>query len=100
MNLVSTFIAVSSIVFMMVFLSTDGFYYLKYTFSESVSNPYSALITSKSYTSNQTSLDTGCDFLNLCGNYVANKLSGALSHVNNDVIDISYLNSFLELPFP
>jgi hypothetical protein len=100
MNLISAFVAISSIVFMMIFLSTDGYYYLKYIFSSPFSSQYSTLIDSKSYTSNQTSLNTECDFLNLCGDHIGNKLSGALLPTNNNIVDISYLNSYLELPFP
>jgi hypothetical protein len=99
MNLVFTIIAISSIVFVMMFLSTDGNYYLKYTFSAPFLSHYSALINSKSYTLNQSLLDNGCDFLNLC-DHVGSKLSGVLLPANNDIIDISYLNSYLELPFP
>ncbi len=98
MNLISKFIAISSIAFVII-LSTDG-YYLKYTFSEPFSSQYSDFVNSKSYKPNQTSLNTGCDFLNLCGNYVGNKFSGVLLPINNNIIDISYLNSYLELPFP
>lgn len=99
MNLVFTFIAISSIVFMMMFLSTDRNYYLKYTFSAPFLSRHSALIDSKGYTSNQTLLNNGCDFLNLC-DYVGSKLSGVLLPTTNNIIDISYLNSYLELPFP
>ncbi len=98
MNLISKFMAIFSIVFVII-LSTDG-YYLKYTFSEPFSNQYSTYVDSNSYKPNQTSLNTGCDFLNLCGNYVGSKLSGVFLPATTNIIDISYLDSYLELPFP
>ena len=88
----------SSIVFMMIVSTNDS--YLKYTFSEPFSSQYSDYINFKSYKPNQTSLNTGCDFLNLCGNYGDNKLNGLLLPANNNIIDISYIGTFLQLPFP
>ena len=99
MNLIFQFIAVFSIVFVMV-LSTDH-HYLKYIFSESFSSHYSTNFYSNNYfKSNQTSLDTGCDFLNLCGKNIDNELGDVSLSFNNKIVDISYLTSILELPFP
>jgi hypothetical protein len=99
MNLVFTFMVFSFFMYMVMFLSIDGNYYLKYAFSASFSNHYPALIDSKSYTSNRTLSNNDCDFLNLC-DHIGSKLSGILLPTNNNIIDISYLKSYLELPFP
>ncbi len=98
MNLIFKSIAISSIVFVMI-LSPDN-HYLKYIFSESFSSHYPTSFYSNSFKSNQTSLDTGCDFLNLCGKNIDNKLSEVSLSFNNKIVDISYLNSYLQLPFP
>ncbi len=99
MNLIFKFVTIFSIAFVII-LSTDD-YYLKYIFSESFSTQYSTIyFHSNNFKSNQTSSDTGCDFLNLCGKNVDNALRGVSLPFNNKVVDISYLDSFLELPFP
>ncbi|MEJ7641335.1 MAG: hypothetical protein WKF36_03965 [Candidatus Nitrosocosmicus sp.] len=92
------FIAISSLVFVMI-LSPDD-HYLKYIFSESFSSHYSAYFYSNGSKSNQTSIDTGCDFLNLCGKNIDSELSEVSLSFNNKIVDISYLNSYLQLPFP
>ncbi len=92
------FIIIFSVAFMMI-ISTNN-YYVKYTFSKSFSNQYSIYVNSKSYKPNQTSINTGCDFLNLCGNYGDNKLRGSLQSTNNNIVDISYIGIYLQLPFP
>ncbi len=98
MNWASKSIITSSIAFMII-LSTDD-YYFKYTFSESFSNQqYSDYIYPRNSISNQTSLNDGCDFLNLCGNYLDNKLSVNLPF-NNKIVEVSYIDSYLKLPFP
>ncbi len=84
----------------MIILSTDD-YYFKYTFSESFSNQqYSDYIYPRNSISNQTSLNDGCDFLNLCGKYTENKLSETNLNFNSKIVDVSYLNSYIKLPFP
>ena len=97
MNLISKSIAISSVAFMII-LSTDGLS-LKYTFSESFPDQYFTYVQSKVSKPNQT-LNTSCDFLNLCGKYFDNKLSGAGLSFNNKIVDISYYGSYLKLPFP
>ena len=54
----------------------------------------------KDYKSNQTSPNTDCDFLNLCGNYQDNKLTVLLQSTNNNILDISYIGTYIKLPFP
>ncbi len=98
MNGIFKFIVISSI-FFVIFISTNE-YYMKYTFSESFPSQYPVYVYSKSYKSNQTTLNTDCDFLNLCGNYQDNKLSGLLQPTNNNIWDISYIGSYIKLPFP
>ena len=98
MNLIFKSIAICSVVFVM-FLSAEN-HYPKYIFSESFSSHDPASFYSNSFKSNQTSLDTGCDFLNLCGNNIDNKLSEVSLSFNNKIVDISYTNSYLQLPFP
>ena len=98
MILIFKSIAVSSIVFMLL-LSADNDY-MKYIFSESFSSHNPASFYSNSFKSNQTPLDTGCDFLNLCGKNIDNKLNEVSLSFNNKIVDISYLNSYLQLPFP
>jgi hypothetical protein len=97
MNRISKFIGISSI-FFVIFISTNE-YYLKYTFSEYFPSQYPIYVYSKSYKSNQTSLNTDCDFLNLCGNYQDNKLTVLLQSTNN-ILDISYIGTYIKLPFP
>ncbi len=98
MKLIFKSIAIYSIVFVMI-LSPDNIS-LKYIFSESFSSPNPASFYSNSFKSNQTPLDTGCDFLNLCGKNIDNKLNEVSLSFNNKIVDISYLNSYLQLPFP
>ncbi len=99
MDLIFKFIAISSIAFVMVLYSDN--HYLKYIFSESFTSHYSAANSySNSFKSNQTSLDTGCDFLNLCGKNIDNKLNDVSLSFNDKIVDISYLNFYMELPFP
>jgi nanoRNase/pAp phosphatase (c-di-AMP/oligoRNAs hydrolase) len=98
MNRISKFIGISSI-FFVIFISTNE-YYLKYTFSEYFPSQYPVYVYSKSYKSNQTSLNTDCDFLNLCGNYQDNKLTVLLQSTNNNILDISYIGTYIKLPFP
>ncbi len=98
MNLIFKYIAISSIVFVMI-LSADN-QYLKYIFSESFSSHNPASSYSNSFKLNQTSLDASCDFLNLCGKNIDNKLNEVSLSFNNKIVDISYLNSYLQLPFP
>ncbi len=98
MNLISKSVAICSIV-LVIILSADN-QYLKYIFSESFSGHNPASFYSISFKSNQTSLDTGCDFLNLCGKHLDNKLNEVSLSFNNKIVDISYLNSYLQLPFP
>jgi hypothetical protein len=98
MNLMTKSIAVSSIAFMVI-LSTDGLS-LNYTFSESFLDQSSTYIQSKFSKPNQTLSNTDCDFLNLCGKYFDDKLSGADFSFNNKIVDISYYGSYLKLPFP
>ena len=98
MRLIFKSIAVSSIVFMMI-LSADN-HYIKYILSESFSSHNPASFYSNSLKSNQTSIDTGCDFLNLCGKHIDNELGEVSLSFNNKIVDISYLNSYLQLPFP
>jgi hypothetical protein len=96
--MISKSIAVSFIAFIIT-VSTDNDI-LKYIFSESFSSQYSTYFHSNNPKLNQTSLDAGCDFLNLCGKHVDNKLSEISLPFNNKIVDISYLNFYLELPFP
>lgn len=98
MNLISKSVAISSVAFMII-LSTDGLS-LKYTFSESFSDQYSTYAQSKVSKTNQNLSNTSCDFLNLCGKYFDNKLSGAGFSFNSKIVDISYYGSYLKLPFP
>jgi hypothetical protein len=98
MDLIFKYITVASIAFVII-LSADG-YNLNYTFSESIPSTYSVYSHSNNFIPNQTSLNTGCDFLNLCGKAVDNKFGEASLPFNNKIVDISYLNSFIELPFP
>ncbi len=98
MNLIFKFITISSIVFVLI-LSADNLN-LKYIFSQSFSSHYSTNLHSSNSKSNQTSVDTGCDFLNLCGKNIGNELSEVSLSFNNKIVDISYLNSYLDLPFP
>ena len=98
MNLIFKSIAISSIFFVTI-LSADN-HYVKYIFSESFSSHNPASFYSNSFKSNQTSMDTGCDFLNLCGKNIDNKLNEVSLSFNNKIVDISYLNSYLQLPFP
>jgi hypothetical protein len=98
MDLIFRSITFASFAFVII-LSTDG-YNLKYIFSESIPSQYSVDFNSNNFIPNQTSLNTGCDFLNLCGKNVDHKLSESSLPFNNKIVDISYLTSFLELPFP
>lgn len=98
MNLIFKSVAILFIVFVVI-LSADN-QYLKYIFSESFSSHNPASYNSNSFKSNQTSMDTGCDFLNLCGKNIDNKLNEVSLSFNNKIVDISYLNSYLQLPFP
>jgi hypothetical protein len=98
MILIFKSIAVSSIVFMLL-LSADNDY-MKYIFSESFSSDNPASFYSNIFKSNQTSIESGCDFLNLCGKNIDNKLNEVSLSFNNKIVDISYLNSYLQLPFP
>jgi hypothetical protein len=98
MNLIFKYIAICSIVFVVI-LSPDN-HYLKYIFSESFSSHNPASFYSNSFESNQSSVDTGCDFLNLCGKNIDTKLNEVSLSFNNKIVDISYLNSYLQLPFP
>ena len=98
MNLITKSIAISSIAFMVI-LSTDGLS-LNYTFSESISDQSSTYVQSKFSKPNQTLSNTDCDFLNLCGKYLDNKLGAAGFSFNNKIVDISYYGSYLKLPFP
>ncbi len=97
MNLLSISL-ITSLVFLMIFMS-DGFFFLPHVFSESSSNPYSALLKSQNIVQNET-VNTGCDFLNLCSNYIAHKISNSFLVPEDNVIDASYLTSYLNLPFP
>lgn len=83
---------------MIIFVST-GFYILPHVFSELSSNPYTALLKSSRAVQNE-SINTGCDFLNLCNNYIAHTISNSFLVSEDKVIDASYLNSYLNLPFP
>jgi hypothetical protein len=98
MNLIFKSIAICSVVFVM-FLSAEN-QYPKYIFSSSFSSHSPASFYSNSFESNQTSIDTGCDFLNLCGKNIDNDLNEVSLSFNNEIVDISYLNSYLQLPFP
>ncbi|MGN6558928.1 MAG: hypothetical protein ACTHJ2_00215 [Candidatus Nitrosocosmicus sp.] len=70
-------------------------YYINYIFSE----PGIAqnLLHSKL---NKNLTNTGCDFLNLCDEHINTKLNGISLSTDNNVIDISFFNSFIDLPFP
>jgi hypothetical protein len=98
MNLISKSVAISSVAFMII-LSTDGLS-LKYTFSDSFSDQYSTFVQSKVPKPNQNLSNTSCDFLNLCGKHYDNELSGAGFSFNSKIVDISYYDSYLKLPFP
>src|SRR5215216_3874803 len=98
MNLITKSIVISSIAFMVI-LSTDGLS-LNYTFSESFLDQSSTFVQSKLSKPNQTLSNTDCDFLNLCGKYLDNKLGAAGFSFNNKIVDISYYGSYLKLPFP
>jgi hypothetical protein len=99
MKMITKSIAISSIAFVVVILSTDGLS-LNNTFSESFLDQSSSYVQSKFSKPNQTLSNTGCDFLNLCGKYLDNGLSGAGFSFNNKIVDISYYGSYLKLPFP
>ena len=87
MNLIFKSIAICSVVFVM-FLFTEN-HYPKYIFSESFSSHNPASSYSNSFKSNQTSIDTGCDFLNLCGKNIDNDLNEVSLSFNNKIVDIS-----------
>ncbi|MDQ4073393.1 MAG: hypothetical protein M3162_03710 [Thermoproteota archaeon] len=76
---------------------------LNVTFSEISS------ISSASYPKNNIAafndttdtFDKNCDFLNLCGDSKINeKLTGIISPFNNKIVDISFADTYVELPFP
>ena len=98
MNLLSIPFFPMPMVFMIMFVLT-GFYFLPHVFSEFSSNPYTSLLKSGSQVQNET-INTGCDFLNLCKNYIVHKIGNSFLVSGDKVIDASYLNSYLNLPFP
>lgn len=99
MYLIFKLTILSSIAFVII-LSIDA-YDLKYIYSESFSSQqYSDYLNSKDSILNQTSLNSGCDFLNLCGNYAESKISAVNLPFNNKIVDVSYIDSNLKLPFP
>ncbi len=45
--------------------------------------------------------DKNCDFLNLCGdNNINEKITGIISPFNNKIVDISFADTHVNLPFP
>jgi hypothetical protein len=91
------------VIFYIVFLTTSSIfhYYIKYIYSESV--PF-GLLQGKSHQKkpieNKTLINTGCDFLNLCNDHQSNKINGVSLSSDKKIIDISYYNSYIPLPFP
>ena len=81
--------------------SSTFHYYIKFIYSESVSfNSIQAKSQSKSSMENKTLINTGCDFLNLCNDHQSNKIKGISLPSDTKIIDISYYNSYITLPFP
>ncbi len=73
---------------------------LNVTFSEISSDSY---YRNNIAASNDTAdtFDKNCDFLNLCGdNNMNEKLTGIISPFNNRIVDISFADIYVELPFP
>jgi len=91
------------VIFYIVLLTTSSIfhYYIKYIYSESV---LLGLLQGKSHQKNpienKTLINTGCDFLNLCNDHQSNKINGVLLSSDKKIIDISYYNSYIPLPFP
>jgi hypothetical protein len=72
---------------------------LNFTFSEISSASYYKNSVASSNTTD--TFDKNCDFLNLCGdNNISDKLTGITSPFNNKIVDISFADTYVELPFP
>lgn len=98
MNTISSYVTILSIFFLAILLISN--YYIKYIFSEPFISQHLIYSNSKNDNSNKNLTDTECDFLNLCDNHSNVKVNGILLPKDNNVIDISYISSYLELPFP
>jgi len=82
-------------------ISSTFHYYIKYVYSESFPlNQLQAYSHPKSSQENETLINTGCDFLNLCNDHQSNRIKGVSLSSDTKIIDISYYNSYIPLPFP
>ncbi len=82
-------------------ISSTFHYYIKYVYSESVPlNHIQVDSHSKSSMENKTLINTDCDFLNLCNDHQGNRIKGISLSSDTKMIDISYYNSYIPLPFP
>ena len=82
-------------------ISSTIHYYIKYIYSESATlNQLQGKPYPKSSIENKTLINTGCDFLNLCNDHQSNIIKGLSLSGDTKIIDISYYNSYLPLPFP
>jgi hypothetical protein len=98
MNIISAKITILSISSLAILLISN--YYINYIFSETISSQDIIESNSKKDIENKTLINTGCDFLNLCDEQSNSKLNGISLPKDNNIIDISFFKSYLELPFP
>jgi hypothetical protein len=82
-------------------ISSTFHYYIKYIYSESVPiNQLQGKLYAKGSIENKTLINTGCDFLNLCNDHQSNIIKGISLSSDTKIIDVSYYNSYIPLPFP
>jgi hypothetical protein len=98
MNIISAQIAILSISSLAILLISN--YYINYIFSETIVSQDIINSNLKKNIENKTLMNTGCDFLNLCDEQSNSKLNGISFPKDNNIIDISFFKSHIELPFP
>jgi hypothetical protein len=96
--MISAHIPILSLSLLTILLLTP--YCINYIFSEPIIAQKLLHPTLNENIENKTLTNTGCDFLNLCDEHISTKLNGISLPMNNNVIDISFFNSYIDLPFP
>lgn len=88
------------IVLSTAFAITVGFSYTGHYFEDTYSEEY--LLTSNKYSSIKDigGSQNDCDFLNLCSSHINKIVSDVSSPYINKVVDMSYVDLYVNLPFP